>query len=322
MKASFYSTQLDDTESTDQFLTHLKASADKANAITEKHLHQMHEAQAQELQFAFPPPSLSSKSSSSSGLGSTTGSDFTFHSSLGSTAFKSKKKITQEDIKEILIDILVNHLDLAKLILEMFGFVGAGLIVEDDMLSVLLTSIHHCYEAVYNYLVEQSHLTFPEAQNHVMEHASNTFELNDQLFANRSSHGKRRKRQKGSSKLGNSTLTHSFSRSPSGFSGSSGFGSGSGPGSGPSTGPGHFNSNRPNQQQHTNGQCRSNQSCSRNPSSSGSSNHLGSQSHCFLFSGESPTSNELNFIVDSGCTRHIVGANLLHAVHDEHSVRP
>ena len=197
LKAGFYSTQLDDTESTDQFLTHLKASADKANAITEKHLRQMCEAQAQELQFAFPPPSLLSKSSSSSGLGSTTGSDFTLHSSLGSTAFKSKKKITQEDIKEILIDILVNHLDLAKPILEMFGFVGTGLIVEDDMLLVLLTSIHHCYEAVYNYLVGQSHLTFPKAQNHVMEHASDTFESNNQLFANQSSHRKRRKRQKG-----------------------------------------------------------------------------------------------------------------------------
>ena len=49
---------------------------------------------------------------------------------------------------------------------------------------------------------------------------------------------------------------------------------------------------------------------------------MGSQSHCFLFSGESPTSNELNFIVDNRCTRHIVGANLLHAVHDEHSVCP
>ena len=135
----------------------------------------MREAQVQELWFAFPPPSLLSKSSSSSGLGSTTGSDFTLHSSLGSTAFKSKKKITQENIKEILIDILVNHLDLVKLILVTFGFVGAGLIVEDDMLLVLLTSIHHCYEAVYNYLVGQSHLTFPEAQNHVIEHASNTF---------------------------------------------------------------------------------------------------------------------------------------------------
>ena len=144
----------------------------------------MHEAQAQELQFAFPPSLLLSKSSSSSGLGSITGSDFTFHSSLGSIVFKLKKKITQKDIKKILIDILVNYLNFTKLILEMFGFVGAGLIMEDNMLSVLLTSIHHCYEAVYNYLVEQSHLTFLEAQNHVMEHASNTFELNNQLFAN------------------------------------------------------------------------------------------------------------------------------------------
>ena len=144
----------------------------------------MHEAQAQELQFAFSPPSSLSKSSSSSGLGSITGSDFTFHSSLGLIAFKLKKKITQKNIKKILIDILVNYLDLTKLILEMFGFVSAGLIMEDNMLSVLFTSIHHCYEAVYNYLIEQNHLTFLEAQNYVMEHASNIFELNNQLFTN------------------------------------------------------------------------------------------------------------------------------------------